>query len=163
MNQKVFLVGLPGAGKTTTGKELADALNWKFVDLDDLIESRVGKTVTEIFNEGESTFRLREKEALLAAIENKADLIISTGGGAPCFHSNMALMLASGKVVFLDTDLKEIEKRILNESHRPLLQGQDISEKISRLNELRRPFYQKAHITYHEYETLSTLIDKIRK
>ena len=64
MSQKVFLVGLPGAGKTTTGKSLGAALDWEFVDLDDLIESRSKETVAEIFKAGEDQFRLKEKEAL---------------------------------------------------------------------------------------------------
>ncbi len=163
MSQKVFLVGLPGAGKTTTGKSLGAALDWEFVDLDDLIESRSKETVAEIFKAGEDQFRLKEKEALEEAVEKNGNLIISTGGGAPCFHGNMDLMLKAGIVIFLDTDLQEIEMRIRKESHRPLMQGQDFSEKIAQLNEARRPFYQKAHITHRQNDSLSDLIEMIRK
>lgn len=99
---RIFLTGYMGAGKTTLGKAFARKMNVPFVDLDWYIEERFHKTVGELFTErGETGFRELERNMLheVAEFEN---VVISTGGGAPCFFDNMEFMNRVGKTVFLD-------------------------------------------------------------
>ena len=102
--ERVFLIGLPGAGKTTTGRALAGWLRWSFLDLDDLITAQAGKSVTAIFaDEGESHFRALESAALAEACDRKR-LVIATGGGIGETSGNLALMRETGYIVCLDVD-----------------------------------------------------------
>ena len=99
---RIFLTGYMGAGKTTLGKAFARKLNVPFIDLDWYIEERFHKTVGELFTErGEAGFRELERNMLheVAEFEN---VVISTGGGAPCFYDNMEFMNRTGKTVFLN-------------------------------------------------------------
>ena len=99
---RIFLTGYMGAGKTTLGKAFARKMNIPFIDLDWYIEERFHKTVGELFTErGEAGFRELERNMLheVAEFEN---VVISTGGGAPCFFDNMEFMNRAGKPVFLD-------------------------------------------------------------
>lgn len=99
---RIFLTGYMGAGKTTLGKAFARKLNIPFIDLDWYIEERFHKTVGELFTErGEAGFRELERNMLheVAEFEN---VVISTGGGAPCFYDNMEFMNRTGKTVFLN-------------------------------------------------------------
>src|SRR5690242_1287240 len=110
---KVFLIGLPGSGKTTLGKHLADRLAVPFVDLDAAIEKQEGKSVQEIFaRETESYFRAVEARALNSFCQEKMDFVMATGGGTPGFFDNMALMNRSGKTLFLDASTSEICSRL---------------------------------------------------
>src|SRR5690554_7670123 len=96
MVNSVFLTGFMGSGKTTVGQMLARALQWRFIDLDHYIVQSQGKSITALFDEiGEAGFRLLEHEALkeVAALKR---VVVSTGGGAPCFHKNMQLMRSKG-------------------------------------------------------------------
>ena len=126
---RIYLTGYMGSGKTTVGKNLAEKLNFQFVDLDLFIENRRRKTISEIFFEkGEDTFRMIEHKALeeLATFEN---VVVSTGGGAPCFHDNMDLMNKSGFTVFLQVSENELMKRLKNgQSKRPLLKDKTTEE-----------------------------------
>ena len=99
---RIFLIGYMGAGKTTLGKAFARALGLTFVDLDWYVEERFHKTVRQIFEErGEDGFRDLEKRMLHEASEFE-DVVISVGGGTPCFFDNMEYMNAAGETVFLD-------------------------------------------------------------
>ena len=99
--RRIFLIGYMGAGKTTMGKELSKQSGLSFIDLDHFMEGRYRKTVRQLFEEkGEETFRQIEKKALheVADFEN---VVISTGGGTPCFFDNMAYMNSIGTTVYL--------------------------------------------------------------
>ena len=86
---RIYLIGLPGSGKTTLGKQVAKALNLTFIDMDEKIEQTEGKSISEIFSkEGEAYFRDIER-AMLHQVAQEENCIISTGGGAPCFFDNM--------------------------------------------------------------------------
>ncbi len=151
MNKKIFLVGMPGAGKTTLGKLLADALNWRVTDVDHELERIEGKSVTEIFKEeGETYFRSAERNVLKSLAETPGNLIVATGGGAPCFHGNMKFMNAMGTTIFLDPSLDVLQKRIEEEDQRPLFHNTSIREKINKLYSERIPFYQEAKLTIKE-------------
>ena len=89
---RIFLIGFMGSGKTTLGKQLAIKLGYQFIDQDSMIEERFKMSVTEIFaTYGETRFREAEHEVLLS-FENSNNLVVSTGGGAPCFYDNISII-----------------------------------------------------------------------
>ena len=145
---RIFLTGYMGAGKTTLGKAFARKLNLPFVDLDWYMEERFHKTVGELFVErGEAGFRELEKNMLheVGAFE---DVVISTGGGAPCFFDNMDFMNRNGKTVFLNVHPDVLFRRLrVAKQQRPILQGKqddELKEFIIRALEKRTPFYSQA-------------------
>lgn len=147
MASKIFLVGMPGAGKTTFGKQLAEALQWPFLDLDQAIEDREEKSITEIFaDKGEMAFRVIENGALKALAVTVENQVIATGGGAPCFHNNMELMNRTGKTLFLDPEITILVKRVSQEDQRPLFHGTDVKTKLDALYAQRAPIYRQAHV-----------------
>jgi shikimate kinase len=150
--QRVFLIGFMGAGKTTIGQELSVRMNCSFVDLDLFIERRYYKTIRQIFEEkGEETFREIECKALREVAEFE-DVVISTGGGTPCFHQNMMFMNEQGTTVYLKVSLEELVRRInLHKSARPLLKdytGDELRRFVEESIVRRRPFYEQAHIVF---------------
>lgn len=126
---RIFLTGYMGAGKTTLGKALSKVLQLSFVDLDWYIEERYHKTVGELFTQhGENAFREIERKMLheVAAFE---DVIISTGGGAPCFFDNMDYMNREGMTVFLDASVDILFDRLrVAKSQRPILRDKSDEE-----------------------------------
>jgi shikimate kinase len=144
----IFLIGFMGSGKTTVGRLLAKRLGWSFADLDDLIVRSAGQTVPEIFaREGEEGFRRRETEAVRAAAAAGRS-VVATGGGAACREENLALMLASGRVVALAVSAAEAVRRTGSRSGRPLLDGS--AEPLAAATTLlsaRQPFYARAHLS----------------
>ena len=150
--QRVFLIGFMGAGKTSIGKELSVRMNCSFVDLDLFIERRYHKTIRRIFEEkGEEAFREIECRALREVAEFE-DVVISTGGGTPCFHQNMMFMNEQGTTVYLKASNDELVRRIkLNISSRPLLKD-FTDDRLSRFVEetitKRRSFYEQAKIVF---------------
>ena len=150
---RIFLTGYMGAGKTTLGKAFARKMNVPFVDLDWYIEERFHKTVGELFTErGETGFRELERNMLheVAEFEN---VVISTGGGAPCFFDNMEFM---GKTVFLDVHPDVLFRRLrIAKQQRPILQGKEDDELkafIIRALEQRAPFYTQAQYIFNADE-----------
>jgi shikimate kinase len=147
---KIFLIGLPGSGKTTLGRQLADNLRITFVDLDNAIEQREGLSVTELFQtKKEAYFRQVESDVLTAFCQSADDFVVATGGGTPCFHNNMALMNRAGKTIFLDVPARIIAQRLSREqvTQRPLLLdlSQDaLKDKIEFLRTQRLSFYRQA-------------------
>lgn len=153
---RIFLTGYMGAGKTTLGKVLARSLNISFVDLDWYIEERFHKTVGELFTErGETGFRELERNMLheVAEFEN---VVISTGGGAPCFFDNMEFMNRIGQTVFLDVNPDVLFRRLrVAKQQRPILQGKEDDELkafIIQALEKRAPFYQQAQYIFNADE-----------
>ena len=122
---RYFLIGFMGSGKTHWGAKWSEAFDIKHYDLDEEIEKKEGKNVTAIFEEkGEEYFRFREKELLEAIIEDHLKVIISCGGGTPCFFNNIELMKRYGKVLWLNTDIDTLIKRLIKEKdHRPLVKN----------------------------------------
>jgi shikimate kinase len=147
-----------GAGKTTLGKVLAKKLGVEFIDLDHYIESRYRKTIPQLFAEnGEDGFREIERKMLHEAGEFE-NVIISTGGGTPCFFDNMDYMNHIGNTVFLKVSVDELAARLeIAKAQRPVLKGkkgEDLKTFISENLEKRKPFYNKAKIHF-EAETMS--------
>ena len=153
---RIFLTGYMGAGKTTLGKAFARQMNIPFIDLDWYIEERFHKTVGELFTErGETGFRELERNMLheVAEFEN---VVISTGGGAPCFYDNMDFMNRTGKTVFLDVHPDVLFRRLrVAKQQRPILQGKEDDELkafIVQALEKRAPFYHQAQYIFNADE-----------
>lgn len=149
---RIFLIGYMGAGKTTLGKALAREMNLSFIDLDWHIEGRFHKTVSEVFAErGEEGFRELERQMLHEVAEFE-DVIISTGGGTPCFFDNMDYMNGRGQTVFLDVHPDILFNRLRVATHqRPILQGKTDGELrafIADALEKRAPFYVQARYRF---------------
>lgn len=109
---RYFIIGYKSSGKTTLGKKLAGKLGLRFIDLDDEIEKREGKTVPELYVElGDAGFRHKEWEALKSVVKED-NIIVSTGGGAPCHCENMNLMEKYGEVIYLHLDNDTLVSRL---------------------------------------------------
>jgi shikimate kinase len=121
---RIFLVGFMGAGKTTVGRALAERLQYQFIDLDDLIQSATGKTVPEIFAEcGEAYFRKRET-AMVQSCKALEKTIIALGGGAYISAENQKIIQGLGPAIWLDCPLNIIISRINFDGSRPLARGE---------------------------------------
>lgn len=123
---RVFLVGYMGSGKTTLGRKLAYLLQHEFIDLDEYIEEQEGRTISQIFEEdGEDYFRKLER-VYLHRIIDREDVVISTGGGTPCFFDNMDQMNEYGKTIYINMHPRALLPRLLSsDDTRPLLAGKD--------------------------------------
>jgi shikimate kinase len=139
----VFLVGMMGAGKTTVGRLLAQALGYEFLDADAELERRAGVRIATMFEvEGESGFRERESQ-LLDELTRRAGVVLATGGGAVLRAENRARLRERGLVIFLDASAGEIARRTQHDIHRPLLQATDRLARITALLEERLPLYRE--------------------
>lgn len=157
--KRIFLVGYMGAGKTTVGKDLAQMAGLSFIDLDCYIEGRYYKAVPQIFAErGEEAFREIERRMLHEVAEFE-DVLISTGGGAPCFFDNMDFMNARGMTIYLKVSVEELAKRLETCKHtRPVLKGrsgEELRAFIAANLEKRTPFYMKASQVFEAEEMLT--------
>ena len=149
---RIFLTGYMGAGKTTLGKAFARELNVPFIDLDWYIEERFHKSIRELFVErGEASFRELERN-MLHEVSEFEDVIISTGGGTPCFFDNMDYMNGRWQTVFLDVHPDILFNRLRVATHqRPILQGKTDGELrafIADALEKRAPFYVQARYRF---------------
>ena len=153
MIMKIFLIGLPGSGKSTIGKSLALELAFPFIDLDTEIEKQEGRTIKQIFKQmHEGYFRQLESKALKKYCQSADSFVMATGGGAPCFFDNMEQINQAGKSVFLDVPTKVIAKRIMNShvSERPLFStdnAESLKDRVEVMRSQRINFYKQAHIT----------------
>ena len=165
---RIFLIGYMGSGKTTVGQLLAVRLGYRFIDMDKYIEEKQLRTVHQIFIEhGEPKFRLMEQQCLheIAAINH---VVISTGGGAPCFFDNIKYMNNHGVSFYLKLSPEQLAER-LEESHankRPLLAGRKGEELLHFIREgltIREPFYSQASfsVTGEIEDTVSRIYDLV--
>jgi shikimate kinase len=139
----LFLVGLPGAGKSTLGRSLARRLGMPFVDADAELERRLGVTIPTIFEiEGEAAFRDRE-EASLAELVVRTGIVLATGGGAVIRPANRERLKANGTVVYLHAEPATLRERTRKSHHRPLL---NTADPFARLMEL----YAQRDLLYRE-------------
>jgi shikimate kinase len=147
---RLFVIGYKSSGKTTLGKQLAARLDLEFIDLDDFLEQQEGMTIPEIFlKAGEKNFRQMERKALRRVIK-KSNILVSTGGGAPCHLDNMTLMEKNGIVIYLKADDETLVSRLKTVTNdRPIIKGKSEEELRVYLAELRNRcehYYVRAHI-----------------
>ncbi|HET9024298.1 MAG TPA: shikimate kinase [Burkholderiaceae bacterium] len=147
--RSVFLVGMMGAGKTTVGRLLAQALGFDFIDADRELEARSGVLIPTIFSvEGEEGFRKRET-ALLDELTQRSGIVLATGGGAVLNADTRRRLKERGLVVYLRASGEEIHRRTRKDRSRPLLQTADPRARIDELLAQRQPLYEEtAHLTF---------------
>jgi shikimate kinase len=158
---RVFLIGFMGSGKTHWGRQLASKLQIPFFDLDELISQGENKSIAEIFSEsGEEYFRMRERETLSSIIEEYPSVVLSTGGGTPCFFNNIEKMKKYGIVVWLNTYLEIILQRLMKEKEkRPLIReipDEELKTYIIRKLNKRRMYYELANVVLDNESDIST-------
>lgn len=145
----IILIGFMGCGKTTLGRKLARQLNYEFVDADDAIEERYKISIKDIFAKyGEAHFRKLEREFILS-LKGKENIVLSTGGGMPCFGDNMQLLNEAGTTFYLQRSVPELAYRLFHaKKSRPLIQGKNHDQLVDFIGNLlprREEFYLKAH------------------
>jgi shikimate kinase len=164
---KVYLVGFMGSGKSFIGQQLATLLEYLFVDTDNLIENTEGSSVAELFEKiGEAAFRKIESDRL-KGLSKWDNIIVATGGGAPCFYDNMQFINDSGITVYLKTNPQLLLKRLLPEiDKRPLLKGKTEAELLSFIESKvaeREAFYGQADIIIHQEDNEQNIVQDILK
>ena len=169
---RIFLTGYMGAGKTTLGKAFARALSVPFVDLDWYIEERFHKSIRELFTErGEASFRELERNMLHEVAEFE-DVIVSTGGGTPCFFDNMEYMNGHGQTVFLDVHPDILFRRLrIATVQRPILQGKTDEELYAFIVDAlakRAPYYTQARYRFdgghlESHRQIAESVQQLRK
>jgi shikimate kinase len=147
---RIFLTGYMGCGKSTIGRKVAALMGIHFIDLDKYIEERYFKSVPDIFaQEGEASFRDKERQAL-QEVSQFEDIVIGTGGGAPCYFDNMSKMNEAGITIYLAPDNETLAFRLLkSKTIRPLIAGKSKEELIDFIVsalEKRAPFYEQSKI-----------------
>ena len=145
--RSLYLVGMMGSGKTSTGRPLAERLGYGFVDADAVIEQAAGCSIPQIFDsEGETGFRAIETQ-VLSAISQRHSLVVATGGGVVTRPENWGL-LHHGIVIWLDVERQQLLERLrADDTARPLLQQQDPVAALDALLAERRPLYAEADLT----------------
>ena len=168
----ISLIGYMGSGKSTTGKDLAKALGYEFIDLDQYIEQKYDTTITELFNQfGELGFRKRERESLHEVL-TKPNVVLSLGGGTPVYYDNIDVINSHSESFYLRVQLPHLVKRLENKrSTRPLiahLDDEQLTEFVAKHLFERNPFYQKAKHTISisnqsSFEVLNQIMEIIKK
>ena len=155
----VFLVGMPGSGKSTIGKALAKALNRSFIDLDQAIEERCGVAIPVIFEiEGEAGFRKRESKVLQEVADDQSNAVVSTGGGTILAQQNREIMRQRGVVIYLKATLDELLRRTSRDRHRPLLNTDDPKARLQALFDERGALYEAMADVIIETATASVAV-----
>lgn len=167
---RIYLIGYMGSGKSTLGRRLAEHAGLQFVDMDHYIEQRNCKTIPQIFaEEGETEFRNKERKAL-EEVSAFSDVVIATGGGAPCFFDNIDFMNRTGKTIFLNIDPDILAARLMqSKTERPLIKGKSKEELVQFIDEtlkIRNRFYSRAHFQITQpdidlYDVMQMLDQKV--
>ncbi len=167
----IYIIGFMGCGKTTVGKLLARKLNYRFVDLDKMIEEYEGKTIPELFElHHENGFRSLEKKYLQLTTQFQKT-VVACGGGTPCFFDNIKTINENGISIYLEMNVASLHSRLINsKAKRPLLAGKTEEELQSFIADKlieRQPFYKQAHVTVDALngksdEGINTIIELLR-
>jgi shikimate kinase len=146
---RVFLIGFMASGKSSVGKKLAKKIKLPFVDLDNYIEEQYNTTISLLIpDKGIDKFREIEKQALETLINKNKNILISTGGGTPCYFDNMKLMNDSGLTIYLEVDITTLVYRLMNaKQNRPLIVSksrENLSFYVKGLLNKRLRYYKQA-------------------
>jgi shikimate kinase len=163
MTPRILLVGMMGAGKTTTGNLLAERLGWAYRDSDADVEAATGLTVPELFaRDGEAAFRRAEAAVLAEACADPSPSVVSVAGGAVLSEQNRRLVTSNGIVVWLRARPETLAARVGEGTGRPLL-GDDPAEAVVRLNAVRAPLYAEVADVVLDVDELDpvTVADRI--
>jgi shikimate kinase len=140
------LIGFMGAGKTSVGRFVAEQLHFDYLDTDELIQSRTGRSIAEIFKtDGEPAFRTFEQQVVIE-LTSRTKTVIATGGGLPVNPANLASLKTHALVVCLWASPEKIWERVKSQTHRPLLHDPDPQKKIRDLLAAREQFYKQADV-----------------
>lgn len=165
MSKVIALVGLPGGGKSTVGRQLARRVGARFIDADAELEARFGMPIKAFFAEfGESAFRDREEEALDTLTQSSEEpLVLATGGGAVLRPENRRRLRDRCTVIYLRSTPEELMRRLKHDTQRPLLQVADPKAKLKSLYEERHPLYEEvAHFSIDTGRpSVATLVNMI--
>lgn len=170
--QRLFLIGYMGTGKTTLGRMLAERLGLHFIDMDRMIEQRYHLCVSDIFaTKGEPFFRSAER-AILEELTDYENVVISTGGGTPCYADNMQLMVASGLVIYISATVDTLFHRLKKAAYsRPLLRDKSDQELLGYIADnlaIREPFYTRAQLVIEsggsgKLQLVDQMVESIQK
>jgi shikimate kinase len=142
----VILIGMPGSGKSTVGRQLAKNIGWQSVDADTELEQTLGHSIREHFERfGEASFRDHEQRLLERLAQDSAGrIVLSTGGGAVLREANRTAIKANGNhVVYLRASVDDLVRRLRHDQQRPLLQGVDHAQRLQQLFDVRDPIYRQ--------------------
>jgi len=163
----IFLIGFMGSGKSTVGKKLAKIMSYRFIDLDEEVEKQELATISEIFeSKGENYFRTIEQKILKQQF-TKQNLIVSCGGGTPCFFNNMELMNQAGCTIYLQLNSQALLNRLtVAKTKRPLLKNMnndELSVFISEKLKEREGTYLKSKLVMKGIDiNLTVIVEKIQ-
>jgi shikimate kinase len=163
MAERVVLVGMMGAGKTTVGRLVAERLGWAYVDSDEQVMADTGRTVPELFAaEGEDAFRAEEARVLRDALAAGRPVVVSAAGGVVLSEDNRELLRRSGPVVWLRAETATLAGRVGAGAGRPLL-DQDPAGSLASLYEVRRPLYQSVATAVVDVDLLTPqqVVDRV--
>lgn len=153
---RIYLIGFMGVGKTHWGKILSNKLGLPFYDLDVLIEQNEGRSINQIFEEdGEEYFRTKERDILRTFSEENDSMLLSCGGGAPCFFNNIDFMNTMGVTVWINTPFEILLGRLRQgKNNRPLLKDltdEQLKAYIVKKNADRRMYYEQAKVIVDDH------------
>jgi shikimate kinase len=164
---RIFLIGFMGSGKSTLGKRLSIKMHYPFIDMDKAIEASVGMSISEYFKQyGEDKFRETENR-MLKESDFPENVIIATGGGAPCFFDNLEWMNKLGLTIYLSLSPKALAQRLANATEeRPVLKGlkgEELEKFITERLTQREEFYKKAQLTIKGADQTPERLTKLLK
>lgn len=161
----IFLIGPMGAGKSTIGRQLAEALSFRFEDSDHEIQRRTGVDISTIFEyEGEEGFRNREQQ-VIADLTNQEGIVLATGGGAILREASRQHLAARGVVIYLHCSPEQQFSRTNRDRNRPLLQTEDPLERLRQLMDEREPLYRQVAdlVVSTEKRGTASVVKEIRR
>ena len=169
---KIILLGYMGSGKSAVGFSLKQQLGFDYIDLDHYMKVKMKINISDIFNsKGEIYFRKKERQYLEEVLKENVTLILSLGGGTPCYYDSMAYINAipDVKTIYLKTSVKELSKRLFNdEADRPLIKHlkseEAIKEFVGKHLFERSVFYNEAHLSIlTDGKSIVQVVDEIKK
>lgn len=147
LDRPITLIGMMGSGKSTLGAALAQELGWEFYDTDKVIEAQTGKSIPQIFEEeGDASFRQRERETLQILFKNSPKAVIATGGGSITVPETAEMIFGRSVSLWIHAPVNVLVKRTSRQNNRPLLRTGDPKEILTSLLEKRGDVYRQAQV-----------------